>query len=123
MIDVGSAQSLECGGVKATDHAVWILVEDGGEGKFGMLERLDLSTNTISARIKLPANVDQRFAVDDAGVWTFEPMTGLIRIDPRTNQVAGELVVDGAAGVAVGAGSVWLGVSVDGTVLRIAPTL
>jgi hypothetical protein len=60
------------------------------------------------------------FAADAHGVWVYGPDM-LYRIDPNTNRVVGKLAMTGGAGVALGAGSVWIANGSDGTLLRITP--
>lgn len=120
-IDVGDAQGLECGGVVALPNAVWVALGDTSAGQ-SSLERIDPATNRVVGLIAEPGAQTYDFAADGHGVWTWFPTTGLYRADPVTNQYVGALPSSGAAGVAVGAGSVWLAHPQSGELLRIMPT-
>jgi streptogramin lyase len=120
-IDVGSADGYFCGGVVATDGAVWIELLDTTLSNVLGLARIDPTTNRVIATVPVPQNAGaDPLAVDAQGVWVVQPAWGLFRIDPQTNQAVGLLRMSAGAGVALGAGSVWLTIS-NGTVLRITP--
>jgi YVTN family beta-propeller protein len=127
-IDIGLVDGLQCGGVVAEDDAVWLTPYYGADSQGNdlapdhLVERVDPATNKVVARITLPADLDKPIAADAHGVWVFDYHKGLFRIDPRTNTYLGMLEIPNAAGVAVGAGSVWCATG-DGTVLRIEPTV
>jgi DNA-binding beta-propeller fold protein YncE len=87
--------------VALTPAGVWMLVDHA-------IQRLDLSTNTVSATIALP-DVPISVVADAGAVWvviaaTSEvthianvPRTGtLVRIDPATNQIAASIPLDSA---------------------------
>ncbi len=121
-IDVGSNQNLSCTAVVALAQAVWTVDLILGDGTSVVLKRIDPATNTIKATIPVPGVVPFHFAADGQAVWVWSPDAGLLRIDPHTNQVVGELAMKGGAGVALGAGSVWFANATTGTLLRITPT-
>jgi YVTN family beta-propeller protein len=124
-IDVGAG--LICGGMAAEDDTVWALPflssNNGDAGiSSGQVERIDPATNTVTAKITVPAYLELMMAADAHGVWVLDRQQGLFRIDPKTNTYVGKLAMSNVAGVAVGAGSVWCATG-DGTVLRVEPTL
>jgi YVTN family beta-propeller protein len=125
-IDIGSAQGLVCGGMVAEDDAVWAIPFLGSQGDeiipTGQVERIDPATNTVTAKITVPAYLELMIAADAHGVWVLDRQKGLFRIDPKTNKFVGALAIPNAAGAAVAAGSVWCATD-DGTVLRVEPTL
>ena len=121
-IDTSNGNGLSCTAVVALDQAIWTVDLALGDGSSVVVERIDPVTNKVVATIPTPDAVPFQFAADDQGVWVYGPDTGLYRIDPQTNKVVGTLTMKGAAGVALGAGSVWLANGQDGTLLRIAPT-
>jgi streptogramin lyase len=126
-MDIGLADGLECGGVVAGDDAVWLTPYYGADSQGNdlapdhLVERVDPATNSVVGRITLPANLDRPIAADARNVWVFDHQKGLFRIDARTNEYLGMLAIPNAAGVAVGAGSVWCATS-DGAVMRVDPT-
>lgn len=121
-IDVGDAEGLECGGVVALPNTVWLALDDGAvTGRFA-LERIDPATNKVITLITAPVSQTFDFAADGRGVWTWRPTLGLYRADPVTDQYVGAFPAQGVAGVALGAGSVWLASPQNGELLRIAPT-
>jgi YVTN family beta-propeller protein len=66
------------------------------------------------------------FALHRASTEPPKPITlvgnSVAAIDPETNAIVGEIPVEGIpGGIAVGAGSVWVGNQVDNTLLRIDP--
>jgi YVTN family beta-propeller protein len=120
-IDTSKGQGLSCTGVVALAQTIWTVDLVLGDGSSAVVERIDPSTNQIVATISVPDVVPFHFAADEHGVWLYGPDIGLYRIDPQTNRVMGTLVMKGAAGIALGAGSVWLANGSDGTLLRIKP--
>jgi DNA-binding beta-propeller fold protein YncE len=122
-IDLGAG--LVCGGMAAEDNTVWVAsalsTGDGGEiVSSGQVERIEPATNTVSAKITVPASLEGMIAADAQGVWALDRQQGLFRIDPKTNTYVGKLAMPNVAGVAVAAGSVWCATD-DGTVLRVEP--
>ena len=110
-----------CAAVVALTQAVWTVDLILGDGSSVHLERLDPATNRIIATISVPATDAYHFAADENGVWVWGPDEGLLRIDPHTNRVVGSLPMQGGAGVALGAGSVWFANATAGLLLRITP--
>jgi YVTN family beta-propeller protein len=112
-----------CGSVVALGQTIWTTSFFNDSPSSTLLERIDPTTNTVSATITVPPAVLPFYigvAADAQGVWLLDPAVGIYRIDPQTNHVAGELAMPGGAGVALGDGSVWLA-KADGTLLRITP--
>lgn len=104
-VDVG------VGPVTAGFGSVWV-----GSSLHGTLVRIDPATNETLATISL-GTVPNGLAVGEGAVWAVGgdprsgPLTGeafLMRIDPRTNTVSARLPLEGAYGVAVGAGAIWV---------------
>ncbi len=119
-LDVGSTAGLQCTAVVALAQTVWAVALIPGNGPSVVLKRIDPDTNTVRATISVPGVVPFHFAADERGVWVWAP-EGLLRIDPQTNRVVGELAMTGGAGVALGDGSVWFANASNGTLLRITP--
>jgi hypothetical protein len=80
------------------------------------LVRIDPATNETLATIPL-GTVPSGLAVGEGAVWAVggDPRAGplageafLLRIDPRTNTVSARLPLEGAYGVAVGRGAIWV---------------
>jgi YVTN family beta-propeller protein len=113
-LDVSANQGLEGYQVMALAQAVWVVASDGTTTA---LERIDPATTTVSVSAEVPGI---GLAADEQGVWGLSSQ-GLLRFNPQTAQVEGRLMLQGGAGIALGAGSVWVAKS-DGTLLRITPT-
>jgi len=120
-IQVGDPHGTGCDSVVATGRTIWTMSYTSDGPNSTVLNRVDPATNTVIATIPLSMVAPYHFAADAQGVWVFDPQRVLFRIDPQANQVAGKLPLPGIAGVAVGAGSVWVAVGSTGTLLRIAP--
>ncbi len=103
-----------CGPVAIGLGSVWV-------GSQFAVDRLDLETGRLQARIKLPFTATD-IVVGESGVWlTDEASDRLWHIDPRLNAVTTTITVgQGPSGVAVGAGAVWVA-SADGTVSQVDP--
>jgi DNA-binding beta-propeller fold protein YncE len=115
-----------CSGVVALDQAIWVLTaKDMGTAEDVVnsvsLIHIDPSTNTVIARIKVRAD-PFNFAADSHGVWVLSPNQHVSRIDPLTNRVLGSIALPDPAGVAIGAGAVWIADRHAGVLYRIAPT-
>lgn len=108
-VDVG------VGPMTAGFGSVWV-----GSSLHRTLVRIDPATNERLATISL-GTVAFGLAVGEGAVWAVGsgdaanprpgPRTGdafLMRIDPRTNTVSARLPLEGAYGVAVGAGAIWV---------------
>src|SRR5262249_12283677 len=122
-IHVGADRVLGCESVVEKDKTVWAMSFPADAPNSTALSRLDPATNTVIATIPLSGVVPYHFAADAQGVWVFDPHRGLLRIDPQANQVVGQLTLPGIAGIAVGAGSVWVALRSTGTLLRVTPVL
>lgn len=100
------------GPVTAGFGSVWV-----GSSLQGTLVRIDPATNEKLATIAL-GTVPVGLAVGEGAVWAVGsadlrsgPLVGeafLLRIDPRTNTVSARLPLEGAYGVAVGPGAIWV---------------
>ncbi len=110
-----------CNAVVALDQAVWAVSSIDDAPDSSVLIHIDPATNAVIARIGVRAD-PYHFAADGRGVWVISPQEGLSRIDPRTNHEVGNMALPGAAGVAIGAGAVWIADGQTGTLLRITPT-
>ncbi len=105
-VDVG------VGPMTAGFGSVWV-----GSSLNRTLVRIDPATNETLATISL-GTVAVGLAVGEGAVWAVgggDPATGplageafLMRIDPRTNTVSARLPLEGAYGVAVGRGAIWV---------------
>jgi ABC-type branched-subunit amino acid transport system substrate-binding protein/streptogramin lyase len=97
--------------------AVWAANPDGS------VSRIDPDSGRLEATIETDLEAFT-IAAGDEGVWFLgSAAEGVSRIDPRTNKVTRTVPIgaDGARGVAVGAGSVWVATSDQGLVWRIEP--
>jgi YVTN family beta-propeller protein len=109
-----------CTAVVAVDKAVWALTSIDDSPDSVSLIHIDPASNKVIARIEVRAD-PFHFAADARGVWVISPHEGLARIDPKTNRVVGNMTLPGAAGVAIGAGAVWVADGQAGALLRITP--
>lgn len=109
-----------CGGVSASDQAVWVASGTCGDGG---LTRIDPATNQVVTRIR-PSYWTWSVSVasGDHDVWVMAD-NGLYRIDPTTNRVSSALSlrtgVAVSGDVATGNGSVWVHDGRSGTVVRL----
>jgi branched-chain amino acid transport system substrate-binding protein len=85
------------------------------------VSRIDPATGAILARIGLPDA--QAVASGREGVWVVRASSSVTRIDLRTNRPAQtiKLAASSLAGIALGAGYVWVTDPADGTVWQIDP--
>jgi DNA-binding beta-propeller fold protein YncE len=130
-IAVGSGPygTLSCSGVTALDQAIWTLSFNSlwsssvpvAQPNSVQVTHIDPSTNRVIAQLLVIGASPYHFAADGRAVWLLAPQVGLIRVDPQTNREVGRLALPGAAGVAVGAGAVWVADAQSGTLLRITP--
>lgn len=119
-IDVSQSQGFGCAMAVAQDQAIWVVAK-GPEGSPVLIERVDPTTNRVSAAATPPAQGDGSVIADAHGVWYFDTQLGLFRLDPQTCKVVAQLAMtDGAGGPALGAGSVWVA-STTGILSRITP--
>jgi DNA-binding beta-propeller fold protein YncE len=86
-----------------------------------LVERIDPTTNTVTDKIEVGADMNPEIAADEHGVWVCDPTKGLYRIDPQTRKVVAQLELPGGDSLALGAGSVWLIRTSDNSVVRITP--
>jgi DNA-binding beta-propeller fold protein YncE len=120
-IDVSPGEISGCTTVVALDQAVWVLAK-GEEGAPLLIERVDPMTNQVSAAVTPPGQGDAVLTADAHGVWYLEPNLGLFRLDPQSGKAVAQTPLHDGAGLALGAGSVWV-TSNNGTLMRITPTL
>lgn len=95
------------------------------------LKRIDPGTREVAATIPLKASHAEVVAFGAGSVWALsrdpDSASGpsgremLLRIDPRTDRVVGEILVSDPGEVAFGEGSLWVTSVKDGTVSRIDP--
>jgi YVTN family beta-propeller protein len=131
-ISVGSGPNgtLSCSAVTALNQAIWTLSFNylwsssvpTGQPTPVLLTHSDPATNRVIAKLQVIGASPYHFAADAHGVWLFVPQEALIRVDPQTNQEVGRLALPGVAGVAVGAGAVWVANAQTGMLLRITPS-
>jgi DNA-binding beta-propeller fold protein YncE len=120
------ASAYMCTAVVALDPAVWAMTAIDEQTSFknvadtATLQHIDPATNKVIALIAVRAD-PYHFAADTRAVWVISPHEGLSRIDPQTNRVVGSMALPGAAGVAIGAGAVWVADGRAGALLRISP--
>lgn len=88
----------------------------------GSVTRIDPKTNTVTTTIRIgaPVGKDARIAFGEGSVWVAGTTLPLVRIDPRTNQVAQMFAGDGRPGLAIAHGSLWLAGSAK-SVWRLDP--
>ena len=121
-IDVGAAQGLSCGGVVATASAVWLVLGNDANNRANEIERVDPATNRIVTVVTTPSSQTFEIAADEHTVWLWFPSLGLTRVDAGTNTYLGEFSSPGVAGVAIGAGAVWVANPQLGQLLRLSPS-
>ena len=119
-----------CGVPAAGDGRVWL--PSGGCGlPSSAIARIDASSATLDFSAN-PGGVAWFSAVGFGSTWVSVtsascppkcPPTsrGLVRLDPTSGAVLARLPTDGFGFVAVGAGSVWMGMGEAGRVVRIDP--
>jgi branched-chain amino acid transport system substrate-binding protein len=85
------------------------------------VSRIDPDTLELVARI--PVTAPSAIAAGSEGVWVTGGEAPLVQIDPRTNKVGQtiDLEVNGLAGLALGAGSVWATDLETGLLWRVEP--
>ena len=97
--------------------SVWV----ASEGTQSLL-RVDKATGEVTDTLELGLRVEE-VAIDDQGHPWVDGLAQVIKVDPETMEIIGELVVGGSlAGVTSGEGSIWVNPH-DGTRLsRIDPS-
>jgi YVTN family beta-propeller protein len=116
-------------GLAAVAGSVWVAAARplSGTHSQGVVIRLDPSTGRVVAVVRT-GTWPAALAAGHGGIWAvntapFFKRGTLVRIDTATNRLDGWPVPlgPGPSGVAVGAGSVWVGDAIEGTVRRIDP--
>ncbi|MDQ3778000.1 MAG: YncE family protein [Actinomycetota bacterium] len=114
-------------GLAAAAESVWVAVARplSGTRSEGVVVRVDGSTGRVAATVRT-GTWPAALAPDETSIWVvntapFFRRGTLVRIDRATERVDGRPVALGPApsGIAVGARSVWIGDSIEGTVRRI----
>jgi streptogramin lyase len=98
---------------------VWIIHPSAGIGNPGYLVRIDpisfrRRVNTIGSPVAL--------AVDDSAVWILDVSGAVSRFDPSSRRTVARIgSANGASGIAVGEGGVWVFHRLKGSMIRIDP--
>jgi DNA-binding beta-propeller fold protein YncE len=103
------------GGIAAGAGSVWLVTSASSE-----LDRVDASTNTVSAKIALPkGSFNPIFA--GGSIWVASNAgNSLVHVDPATNKVVGETPIGPKPRfLTEGGGSVWVLNQGDGTISRV----
>jgi len=109
-------------GLGAGPSGVWVADSDRSLARV-----LDPDFRTVARSVRLdPAKGDPQearpMAVTADAVWIAGSGREITRLDPETSRIVATVPIGNeASGVAVGAGSVWVSDSTDGTVTRIDP--
>jgi DNA-binding SARP family transcriptional activator/ABC-type branched-subunit amino acid transport system substrate-binding protein/sugar lactone lactonase YvrE len=89
------------------------------------LARVDPSTRTVRARIRLPRSggaatelTEDHVAVERDAVWAIAPDFSVLRVDPRTNRIVATIRGLQARAIAAGDAGVWV-LGMDGTIARV----
>jgi streptogramin lyase len=90
-------------------------VDDGA-----LLERVDPAINRVSDAGPAPGSEGVGLVATATQAWTADAARGVFGLDPRNGRPDSQLPIPKPAGLAVGAGSVWI-VSASGSVYRVAP--
>ncbi|MGB6686940.1 MAG: hypothetical protein WBE76_03770 [Terracidiphilus sp.] len=103
------------GGIAAGAGSVWIVTSKDSD-----LVRIDPQSNTVIARIRIPAGSFNP-VFTNGFIWVSSNTGGtLVRVDPATNAVAGQTPVGPMPRfLTVGAGSIWVLNQGDGTIARV----
>lgn len=111
-INVGKAPV----GVASGEGSIWTL--NAGDAT---VSRVDPRINKVAETIKLGAPITGgQIAVGEGSVWVSAPGLPLLRIDPRTNQVAQVFTGLGGGQVLVAEGAVWITADAK-TIWRLDP--
>jgi streptogramin lyase len=119
-VDVSQGRGLGCVTAIALDQAVWVLAK-GPEGAPLLIERVDTTTNQVSAAVTPPGSGDVWLAADAHGVWYLDSQLGLLRLDPQSCKPVAQLAMADGTALALGDGSVWV-TSQTGILSRITPS-
>jgi YVTN family beta-propeller protein len=121
-IGIGGAQGDTCEGIAASDQSIWAELLDPSQTYDLGLVRIDPKTNKVIATVLLPQSfATSAVAADAQGVWSAKPEKGVVYVSSKTNRETGFLSAQGASGVALGSGSLWV-ISSNGSLMRITPT-
>jgi serine/threonine-protein kinase len=108
------------GQVAVGEGGVWVAALDDET-----VVRVDPSSGDIVKTIRFKDGIEGDIVAGEGSVWTVDEGQQLVRIDPRTNAVAGKTLPAGTQGandMTVGGGAVWIAGSVEtDTVTRVAP--
>lgn len=103
--------------VASGEGSLWVLCET--EGK---VSRIDPKTDKVTATIDLAIpNSAGEIVTGEGSVWVTANGFPLTRIDPGTDKVVQQFHGDAGGSIHFGAGSLWLGNAVKGTLTRIDP--
>jgi hypothetical protein len=98
--------------VAVSGRSGWVLL-----GARQRLVRIDLATKKITRVVKLPFSPGARLLTAAGSVWVTQDLgPGLLRVDERTGRIARLFTFKGeaiGAGLAYGAGSIWLTLGSD----------
>ena len=110
----GPAQSE--GGLATSTDAVWMLTD-----RAGVLSRIDPTTNTRTAEIKVPAGSFACVLGEDGAIWISSTENSVLtRVDPKTNTVTDTIPTGpNPRFLTAGGGSIWTLNQGDGTVSRV----
>jgi hypothetical protein len=97
--------------------SVWV-----GSPQSSTLQRVDASSNEVTAEISLPGDDVTALTADDQAIWAEvvqdrsdedrPNLASLVRIDPETDRIVATILLDGLTGyddeIAIGVGAVWV---------------
>jgi len=106
------------GGIAAGAGSVWLVTSKTGE-----LDRIDPATNTVVAKISIPAGSFNPVFANDS-IWVSSNHgNALVRVNPATNTVTSSTPIGPMPRfLTVGAGSVWVLNQGDGSISRVDAT-
>ncbi len=111
---------LPCSGLVAGFGSVW--VPSCGDKT---LSRVDIAANKVVAKLPWgPADTEGTITASDDGIWYLtDPKGLLLRIDPKTNQLAARITVPaGSFAAEYGEGAVWVTCTAGNTLARVDPS-
>ena len=104
-------------GIAIGEGAAWV-----AHGRVGTLSRVDPQFNSVSETLELAEPSDAgAVALGEGAVWAVFGDSTLVRIDPATGSTGTSFAGTRAAGVAVGAGFVWVANAGDASVYKYSP--